>query len=107
MDRWNPCVTRIIVIFSIEEEKGVTVGGHSWSSIEVESINKSREDWEDRVPMKGKINLAEIKKEIQRVADSASLSSKKTTAMVPTTRLRNVKQNTNPYPSMMIGVHMK
>ena len=44
----------IIVIFSIEEEKGVTVvTGHSWSrSIEVEQYKQVTEkDWEDRVPI--------------------------------------------------------
>ena len=70
----------IIVIFNIEEEKGVTVSGHSWSrSIEVEQYKQvTEENWEDRVPMKGKIQSCRDKeRDTKKVADGEECSTVK------------------------------
>ena len=56
----------VIVIFSLEEEKGVVVNGHSWSrSIEIEQYKQVTEkDWRDRVPAAGKIQSCQDKESL-------------------------------------------
>ena len=82
----------VIVIFSIEEEKGVVVTGHSWSrSIEVEQYKQVTEkDWRDRVPATGKFNLVAIKKETPRKSQMERNAPllRRTTVMVRTMKVR-------------------
>ncbi len=67
----------IIAIFSMEEEKGVEVTGHSWTrNIEIEKYKQvSEEDWEDKVPSKGKIRTCtEKQRDTEKVADGEECS---------------------------------
>ena len=67
----------VIAIFSIEEEKAVTVTGHSWSrNIEVEQYKQVTEEaWEDRVPSQGKIKQCrEKERDTEKVPDGETCS---------------------------------
>ena len=67
----------IIAVFSLQEEKGVVVTGHSWSrSIEVEQYKQVTEkDWRDRVPATGKIQSCRDKeRDTKKVADGEECS---------------------------------
>ena len=67
----------VIVIFSMKEEKGVVVTGHSWSrSIEVEQYKQVTEkDWRDRVPSTGKIESCRDKeRDTKKVPDGEKCS---------------------------------
>ena len=70
-------IVAIGFIFSIEEDKGVTVTGHSWSrSIEVEQYKEVTEEaWEDRVPLEGKIkSCREKERDTEKVPDGETCS---------------------------------
>ena len=65
------------VIFSLEEERGVVVAGHSWSrSIEIEQYKQVTEkDWRDKVPSQGKIESCRDKeRDTKKVADGEECS---------------------------------
>lgn len=70
----------VIVIFTLEEEKGVVVTSHTWSrSIDVEQYKQVTEkDWRDRVPSKGKIDSCRDKeRDTKKVPDGEECSTVK------------------------------
>jgi len=68
----------ILLVLSLEEEKKVTVSGHSWSrSIEVEKYKLvTKENWQDRVPTNGKIQSCKNKKrDTKKIEDGEECST--------------------------------
>jgi hypothetical protein len=67
----------VIGLLFMEEEKEVTVTGHSWErSIDIEEYKQVTEEaWEDRIPSKGKIKTCRDKeRDTKKVADGEECS---------------------------------
>ncbi len=70
-------IALVFIVLSMEEERGVKVTGHSWNrSIEIEQFKQvTEEDWEDKVPSKGKIRTCTDKeRDTEKVPDGEECS---------------------------------